>query len=89
MMLGRVGVAGEADGETAPFEQLEEGLPVLQVLIGLVVEKGADRDVHHDDDQRVVRRMREHIAHERELRLVEPALVLARRRPALCGSKPR
>ena len=29
MMLGRVGVAGEADGIAPPFEQLEERLPVL------------------------------------------------------------
>ena len=77
MMLGRVGVAGEADGEAAAFEQGEERLPVLQVLIGFVVEKSADRDVHHDDDQRVFRRMGEHVAHELELPLVEPALVLA------------
>ena len=88
MMLGRVRVSGEADGEAAPFEQGEERLPILQVLIGFVVEKGADRDVHHDDDERVVRRVSEHLTDELELPLVEPALVLAAS-PGLCGSKPR
>ena len=76
-MLGRMRMASETDRVAAPFEQGEESVPVLQVLIGLVVEKRVDRDVHHDDDQRVVRRMREHVAHELELPLVEPALVLA------------
>ena len=77
MMLGRVRVAGEADGVATPLEQGKERLAILQVLIGLVVEKGADGDVHHDDDERVVRRVREHVAHELELAVVEPALVLA------------
>ena len=72
----------------APFEQGEERVAILEVLIGLVVEKRADRNVHHDDDQRVVGRMREHVAHELELPLVEPALVLAAA-PGLCGSGPR
>ena len=88
MVLGRVSVAGEADREAAAFEQGEERLPVLQVLIGFVVEKGADRDVHHDDDQRVLRRVGEHVAHELELPLVEPALVLPPP-PGFWGSKPR
>ena len=78
MMLGRMRVAGETDRVAAPLEQGEERLPVLKVLIGLVVEKGADRNVHHNDDQGVLGRMREHVAHERELPLVKPALVLAR-----------
>ena len=76
-MLGRMRVTGETDRVAAPFEQGEERVPVLQVLIGFVVEKRVDGNVHHDDDQRVVRRMREHVAHELELALVEPALVLA------------
>ena len=77
MMFGRMRVSREADRVAAPFEQGEESIPVLQVLIGFVVEKRLDRDVHHHDDQRVVGRMREHVAHELELPLVEPALVLA------------
>ena len=85
MVLGRMGVAGEADHETAPFEQREEGLPVLQVLIRLIVEKGADRNVHHDDDQRVVGRMREHIADERELPLVDACPRTCPRRAASPG----
>ena len=76
-MLGRMRVTGEAHRVAASFEQGEESVPVLQVLIGFVVEKRVDRNVHHHDDQRVVRRMREHVAHELELALVEPALVLA------------
>ena len=70
-------MAGETHRVAASFEQGEESVPVLQVLIGFVVEKRVDRNVHHHDDQRVVRRMREHVAHELELALVEPALVLA------------
>ena len=58
MMLGRVGVAGEADGEAPPLEQVKERLGTLKILIGLVAEKGADGDVHHHDDQRVVGRVR-------------------------------
>ena len=76
-MLGRMRMAGEADGVATPLEQREERVPVLQILIGLVVEKGADGNVHHNDDERVVRRVREHVAHELELALVKPALVLA------------
>ena len=34
-------------------------------------------NVHHDDDERVIGRVGEHVAHELELPLVEPALVLA------------
>src|ERR1700735_3689281 len=70
VMLGRVRVTGEAHRVAAPFEQGEEGVPTLQVLIGLVVEKRVDRDVHHHDDQRVVRRMREYVADKLELALV-------------------
>src|ERR1700723_774257 len=77
MMLGRMRVTGEAHRISASFEQGEESVPVLQVLIGLVVEKRVDRNVHHHDDQRVIGRMREHVAHELELTLVKPALVLA------------
>src|ERR1700733_8153507 len=77
MMLGRMCMTGEAHRVPPPFEQGEESVPVLQVLVGLVVEKCVDRDVHHDDDERVVRRMREHVAYKLELPLVEPALVLA------------
>src|SRR6185437_12690337 len=77
MMLGRVRMPGEAGDVPAPFEQGEERLPILQVLIGLVVEKGADGNVHHYEDERVVGRMREHVADERELLFVKPALVPA------------
>ena len=42
MMLGRMRVAGEADGVASPFEQSEERLAILQVLVGLVVEKRAE-----------------------------------------------
>ena len=76
MMLGRVGVTGETDGVPAPFEQSEERVAILQVLIGLVVEERVYGNVHHDDDQYVVWRMGEHVADERELPLVEPSLVL-------------
>src|ERR1700727_355152 len=64
VMLGRVRVSRETDGVAAPFKQGEEGVPTLQVLIGLVVEKRVDRDVHHHDDERVIRRMRKHVAHD-------------------------
>src|ERR1700733_10237856 len=76
MMLGRMRMTGEADRIATPLEQGEESVPVLQVLIGLVVEKRVDRNVHHHDDQHVVRRVCEHVAHEHELALVEPAFVL-------------
>src|ERR1700735_1491397 len=77
MMLGRMRVTGEAHRVPPPFEQGEESIPILQVLIGFAVEKRVDRNVHHHDDQRVIGRMREHVAHELELALVKPALVLA------------
>src|SRR3984957_2238227 len=77
MMLSRMRVSRETDRVPFPFEQGEESVPVLQVLIGFVVEKRVDRDVHHDNDERVVRRVREHVAHELELALIKPALVLA------------
>ncbi len=76
MMLGRVGMACETDRVATPLKQSEERVAILQVLIGFVVEKRVDRNVHHHDDQRVVRRMREHVAHKLELALVEPAFVL-------------
>src|SRR5580658_10898155 len=77
MMLGRMRMTGETHRVSASFEQGEESVPVLQILVGFVVEKRVDGNVHHHDDQRVVWRMREHVAHELELALVEPALVLA------------
>ena len=77
MVLGRVSMTGETDRVPAPFEQGEERVPVLQVLIGLVVEERVDGNVHHHDDERVVRRVSEHVAHELELAMVKPALVLA------------
>src|SRR6476619_1461878 len=77
MMLGRMYVTSEADRVAASFEQGKERVAILEVLIGLVVEERVDGNVHHDGDERVVRRVREHIAHELELSLVEPALVLA------------
>src|SRR5580698_5474479 len=78
MMFGRVGMAGEAHRMAAPFEELKQRLPVDEVLPGLVAERGLDWDVKDDDDERIVRRELEHAAHELELPLVEPALVLAR-----------
>src|ERR1700722_4082056 len=77
MMLGRMRVTGEAQSVAASFEQGEESVPVLQVLVGLVVKKRVDWNVHHHDDERVVRRMREHVAHELELARIESPLVLA------------
>src|ERR1700721_3980527 len=77
MMLGRMCMTGEAHRVPPPFEQGEESIPILQVLIGFAVEKRVDRNVHHHDDHRAIGRMREHVAHELELALVKPALVLA------------
>src|SRR5580693_2929302 len=77
MMLGRMRVACETDCVAAPFKQGEESVPVLQVLVRLVVKKRVDWNVHHHDDERVVRRVREHVAHELELARIESPLVLA------------
>ncbi len=60
-----------------PSQKLEERVLVDEILPRLGAEIGADRDVHDGDDERVVRRMREHVAGELELRLVEPAFILA------------
>src|ERR1700722_5403337 len=76
MMLGRVRMACETHRIATPLEQSEESVAILQVLIGFVVEKRVDRNVHRHDDQRVVRRVREYVAHKLELALVEPAFVL-------------
>src|ERR1700733_2888853 len=76
VMLGRMRVTGETQRVAASFEQGEESVPVLQVLVGLVVKKRVDWNVHHHDDERVVRRMREHVAHELELARIESPLVL-------------
>ena len=78
MMLGRMRVAGEADREAPPFEQREERVAIGQVRIGFGVEKVAQRDVHHEDDQLVARRVREDVAHEFELGGVDAALIFAR-----------
>ena len=78
MVLGRVGVAGEAHGEPPTLEQREQRLAIGQVAGGVSgVEIGAQRDMRHEDDQRVLRRMREDVANEFELRRIEPALVFA------------
>ena len=87
MVLGRVGVAGEADGVFAAFEELEERLLVRRVLVGLRPEEGADRNMHDRDDQRVARRLREQVAYEGKLLVVEPALIVASTRLCRVGAE--
>jgi hypothetical protein len=87
MVLGRVGVAGEAHRMFAPLEQPEERLLVGQILPGLGAQIRPDRNMQDCDHERLRRRLRQHAADEFELRLVEPPLVFAGA-PRLCRIGP-
>ena len=78
MMLGRMGVAGEADGEASPFKQRKQIPEIGQSRVRLGVEIIAHRDVHDNHDEFVLRRLGQHVANEFKLRRVEPPLIFAR-----------
>ena len=62
MVLGRMGVPGEAHRVLAALEQPEQRVLVGEVLVGLGAEIGADRNMHDGDDERVVGRVGEHVS---------------------------
>src|ERR1700739_1776567 len=76
VMLGRVGVAGEADREATLAERRQQRLAVRQIDRGVGrVEVVAERDMKPDDEERVGRRLRQHGSEKIEWRDVEPTLV--------------
>src|SRR5271170_4696538 len=78
VMLGRMRMAGEADGETPAVEKREELVAIDQVGAGIVgIEIVAQRDMHHQDYELFRRRLREDVANEFELIGVDAPLVFA------------
>ena len=73
MVLGRVGVPGEADA--GPIADEPEQVACIRRVGGghLGIEIGAQRDVHREDQQRLRRRHRQQVAHEGELVVREAA----------------
>ena len=85
MVLGRVGMAGNAE-DRPTGEKLQQPVAIDGILCGIVgIEIRDERNMHGHDDQPILRRLAQHVGDEGKLALADAPFIFA----ACAGSRCR